>query len=296
MKEIAIIGPTASGKTNLALKIAKETDSIILSLDSLSVYKEIDIASAKPSKEQLEEVLHFGVNEVFSNEKFDVVNFFGIYKKAKEYALTNQKNIIICGGSGFYLKSLVDGISPNVNASNEDVLWVKQMLEDLPKSYELLQKIDLPYSSKIYANDKYRIEKALLIYKSTKLSPTEFFKQNPKIPLIKNLEIFEVFWPKDELRNRINVRTRNMFDEGLIDEVKFLVSKYGKNQIPFGSIGIKEVIDFFENKISLQECMNLVEIHTSQLAKKQRTFNNGQFKNKISDTLQVLEKEIFKIF
>ena len=79
MKEIAIIGPTASGKTNLALKIAKETDSIILSLDSLSVYREIDIASAKPSKEQLEDVFHFGVNEVFSNDKFDVVSFFVFY-------------------------------------------------------------------------------------------------------------------------------------------------------------------------------------------------------------------------
>ena len=159
-----------------------------------------------------------------------------------------------------------------------------------------MQTIDLHYSSRIYANDKYRIEKALLIYKSTKLSPTEFFKQNPKMPLIKNIEIFEVFWPKEELRNRINVRTKNMFDGGLVDEVKFLISKYGKNQVPFGSIGIKEVIDFFDNKIGLQECMNLVEIHTSQLAKKQRTFNSGQFKNKISDTLQALEKEIFKIF
>ena len=296
MKQIAIIGPTASGKTNLAFEIAVRTNSVILSLDSLSVYKQIDIASAKPSHVQLNEILHFGINEVFADEKFDVISFFGVYKKAKNYAEQNNKNLIICGGSGFYLKSLIDGISPNVNASEDDIVWVKQMLGCLPKSYELLQKIDPTYSEKIYANDKYRIEKALLIHRSSNLSPSEFFAQNPKVPMIDDLPIFDVFWPKDDLRARINERTKRMFDEGLVDEVKFLISKYGKNQVPFGSIGIKEVIDFLDEKISLQECKELVEMHTAQLAKKQRTFNNGQFKNKISDSLQILEKEIFKIF
>lgn len=296
MKQIAIIGPTASGKTSLAIEVAKKTNSVILSLDSLSVYKEIDIASAKPTLAERDGIVHFGIDEICVNEKFDVIVFFEIYKKAKTFAEENNKNLIICGGSGFYLKSLIEGISPNIIASDDDILWVNDMLLDLPKSYEFLQKIDPPYSSKIYANDKYRIEKALLIYKSSNLSPTQFFEKNPKVPLIKNLQIFEILWDKDELRVRINERTKKMFDDGLIDEVKFLISKYGKNQVPFGSIGIKEVIDFLDGKINFKECKELVEIHTAQLAKKQRTFNRGQFPNKISANLETLKKEIFKYF
>lgn len=296
MKQIAIIGPTASGKTSLAIEVAKKTNSVILSLDSLSVYKEIDIASAKPTLAERDGIVHFGIDEICVNEKFDVIVFFEIYKKAKTFAQENNKNLIICGGSGFYLKSLIEGISPNIIASDDDILWVNDMLLDLPKSYEFLQKIDPPYSSKIYANDKYRIEKALLIYKSSNLSPTQFFEKNPKVPLIKNLQIFEILWDKDELRVRINERTKKMFDDRLIDEVKFLISKYGKNQVPFGSIGIKEVIDFLDGKINFKECKELVEIHTAQLAKKQRTFNRGQFPNKISANLETLKKEIFKYF
>lgn len=296
MKQIAIIGPTASGKTSLAIEVAKKTNSVILSLDSLSVYKEIDIASAKPTLAERDGIVHFGIDEICVNEKFDVIVFFEIYKKAKTFAQENNKNLIICGGSGFYLKSLIEGISPNIIASDDDILWVNDMLLDLPKSYEFLQKIDPPYSSKIYANDKYRIEKALLIYKSSNLSPTQFFEKNPKVPLVQNLQIFEILWDKDELRVRINERTKKMFDDRLIDEVKFLISKYGKNQVPFGSIGIKEVIDFLDGKINFKECKELVEIHTAQLAKKQRTFNRGQFPNKISANLETLKKEIFKYF
>lgn len=296
MKQIAIIGPTASGKTSLAIEVAKKTNSVILSLDSLSVYKEIDIASAKPTLAERDGIVHFGIDEICVNEKFDVIVFFEIYKKAKTFAEKNNKNLIICGGSGFYLKSLIEGISANIIASDDDILWVNDMLLDLPKSYEFLQKIDPPYSSKIYANDKYRIEKALLIYKSSNLSPTQFFEKNPKVPLVKNLQIFEILWDKDELRVRINERTKKMFDDRLIDEVKFLISKYGKNQVPFGSIGIKEVIDFLDGKINFKECRELVEIHTAQLAKKQRTFNRGQFPNKISANLETLKKEIFKYF
>jgi len=101
----ALIGPTASGKSDLALKLAKKLNYEILSLDSLSIYKEIDIASAKPSKQDLAQVKHYGVNEIYPNEKFDVMKFIEIYKKIP------HKNIIIVGGTSFYLKAMIDGIS-----------------------------------------------------------------------------------------------------------------------------------------------------------------------------------------
>ena len=115
MKEIAIIGSTASGKTGLSLELAHKTNSIILSLDSLSVYKEIDVASAKPTKEERGDIIHFGINEVFPNEEFDVIQFINCYKKAKKFAQQNNKNLIIVGGTGFYLKSLIEGISTGVD-------------------------------------------------------------------------------------------------------------------------------------------------------------------------------------
>lgn len=109
MKEIAIIGSTASGKTGLSLEIAQQTNSIILSLDSLSVYKEINIASAKPTKVERGDIVHFGIDVLYPNEKFDVIKFFEEYKKAKEYAIKYNKNLIIVGGTGFYLKALIEG-------------------------------------------------------------------------------------------------------------------------------------------------------------------------------------------
>ncbi len=134
MKELAIIGSTASGKTGLSLDIASKTNSIILSLDSLSVYKEIDIASAKPTKEERGDIIHFGIDEVYPNEQYDVVEFFESYKKAKNYAKEKEKNLIIVGGTGFYLKALVEGLSTGIE---------KDIKLDIPleEVYELLYSL-----------------------------------------------------------------------------------------------------------------------------------------------------------
>ena len=153
MKEIAIIGSTASGKTALSLQIAHITNSVILSLDSLCVYKDIEIASAKPTLEERGDIIHFGIDEVYPNEEFDVIKFIELYKKAKDYAISNDKNLIIVGGTGFYLKALIDGLSQGVDS--------KTKLDISPlEAYELLYSIDKEYMGKIEKNDRYRIEKA----------------------------------------------------------------------------------------------------------------------------------------
>lgn len=169
MKEIAIIGTTASGKTGLSLELAEKTNSIILSLDSLCVYKEIDIVSAKPTKTERGDIVHFGIDEVYPNENFDVVEFMNLYKKAKTFAQNNSKNLIIVGGTGFYLKALVDGLSGGLQT---------KIKLDIPlnDAYDLLYSLDKEYMKKIERNDKYRIEKAYSIYKESGLVPTEFFK------------------------------------------------------------------------------------------------------------------------
>ena len=289
MKEIAIIGSTASGKTALSLQIASITNSIILSLDSLCVYKDIEIASAKPTVQERGDIVHFGIDEVFPNIDFDVIKFIELYKKAKEYALNNNKNLIIVGGTGFYLKALIEGLSQGVES---------KIKLDIPQNeaYELLYNIDKEYMQRIEKNDRYRIEKAYAIYKQTGLSPSSYFEQNPKIPVAKNLKIFEILWEKDELKNRISQRTKIMIDSGLIDEVIFLERKYTREPNCMASIGIVETLEYLDGKLTKRELEEKISANTIKLAKRQNTFNKSQFPEKTSNIIEDLNSDILKYF
>ena len=289
MKEIAIIGSTASGKTALSLEIASKTNAVILSLDSLCVYKEIEIASAKPTLKERGEIIHFGIDEVYPNEEFDVVKFIELYKKAKEYAIKNKKNLIIVGGTGFYLKALIDGLSKGIDSK------IKLDISQL-EAYELLYSIDKEYMQRIEKNDRYRIEKAYAIYKQTGLSPTSYFEKYPKIAVAKDLKIFEILWDKEELKNRISLRTKIMVNSGLIDEVIFLEKKYTRAPNCMASIGIIETLEYLDGKLSKQELEEKISANTAKLAKRQNTFNKSQFLEKTSNIIENLNSDIIKYF
>jgi len=280
----AIIGPTASGKSDLAIKIALKLGYEILSLDSLSIYKEIDIASAKPSKEELSKVKHYGVDEIYPNEKFDVVKFINIYKKIP------HKKIIIVGGTGFYLKAMLEGISKMPQISED----VKKKASQ--KDYSFLQKIDNFYASKISENDTYRIQKGLEIFFATGMPPSEYFKKNPPKPVLpRDIPLFEIAVERNVLRKRIEIRTQKMFNSGLIDEVAYLEKKYLDRRLPaLKAIGIKEVLDYFNGKYELNGLKEKIITNTSRLAKRQQTFNKTQFKNRISAPLEEMESIILK--
>jgi tRNA dimethylallyltransferase len=289
MKEIAIIGTTASGKTGLSLELAEKTNSIILSLDSLCVYKEIDIVSAKPTKTERGDIVHFGIDEVYPNENFDVVEFMNLYKKAKTFAQNNSKNLIIVGGTGFYLKALVDGLSGGLQT---------KIKLDIPlnDAYDLLYSLDKEYMKKIERNDKYRIEKAYSIYKESGLVPTEFFSKNQKSPLSKDLKIFEIIWQKEDLVKRIALRTKQMVKEGLIDEIIYLEKKYTRSPNCMASIGIVETLEYLDGKLNKEGLENKIILNTTKLAKRQNTFNKGQFHNVSSNIITSLNSEIVKYF
>jgi tRNA dimethylallyltransferase len=279
----AIIGPTASGKSDLAIKLAQKLGYEILSLDSLSIYKEIDIASAKPSKEELSKVKHYGVDEIYPDEKFDVMKFIEIYKKIP------HKNIIIVGGTGFYLKAMLEGISQMPEITDEIKKTAKQ------KDYTFLESVDPEFASKISPNDTYRIQKGLEIYFATKTPPSQYFKNNPPKPVLPDIPIFEIAVDRSVLRERIKKRTAKMFDSGLIDEVAYLEKKYLDRRLPaLKAIGIKEVLDYFNGKYTLKDLKEKIITNTSRLAKRQQTFNKTQFKNKISAPLEELESIILK--
>ena len=289
MKEIAIIGTTASGKTALSLELASKTNSIILSLDSLCVYKEIDIVSAKPTKEERGNIVHFGIDEVYPNEEFDVVKFIELYNKAKEYASNHNNNLIIVGGTGFYLKALIDGLSKGID------LKIKLDISPL-EAYDFLYSLDKDYMQKIEKNDRYRIEKAYAIYKQSGLIPSEFFEKNPKTPFAKDLKIFEILWDKEELRKRIALRTNQMVKSGLIDEIIYLEKKYTRAPNCMSSIGVVETLEYLDGKLSKQELEDKISLNTAKLAKRQNTFNKSQFTEKTSNIIENLNSDIIKYF
>jgi len=290
MKQLAIIGPTASGKSDLAIQAAKKLDAYILSIDSLSIYKEIDIVAAKPTKNELAEVKHFGVDVLYPDEYFSVDIFISLYKEILSTCQRDSKNLIIVGGTSFYLKSLMQGLSP-LPTITKDISWhVGNELEDLQKAYNILYEADKAYMKNISKNDKYRIEKALLIFRASNLTPTEWFEKNPPKPIIKDLDIYNIEVERDVLRQRISKRTHKMLEMGLIDEVCYLEQKYSRKPHAMNSIGIVEVLEYLDSKVSKDEMLQNISTHTAQLAKRQQTFNRTQFEKVINAPLQELEK------
>lgn len=277
MKHLAIIGSTASGKSDLALALAQEHNALILSIDSLSIYREIDIASAKPSRDELSLIPHFGINRLCPSDTASVITFIDEYRTIRECAQNKGKNIIIVGGSSFYLKSMIEGLSPIPKFSKATVDKAESMLEHPEECHRLLSAVDPKSMEKIAPSDRYRIEKLLLIYLETLESPSLWFKSHPPEPIITDCPVVEIKINRDLLRQRIALRTFKMLRQGLIDEVAELERRYGRVPNSMKAIGILEVLEYLDGKISKEEMETLISTHTVQLAKRQQTFNAHQF-------------------
>jgi len=290
MIQFAIIGPTASGKSALAINIAKKIDAYILSIDSLSVYKEIDIISAKPLHVQRQGIKHFGIDVLNPDDYFSADIFIKLYKEVASTCRDENKNLVIVGGTSFYLKSLMQGLSQLPTITSDIALHVENKIKNnLDDCYELLNNIDEAYMKNITPNDSYRIEKAMLIYKASKLTPSEWFKLHPPKAIIKDLKIFNIDVDRDTLRERITQRTKTMLDMGAINEVCALEQKYTRSVNSMGAIGIVEILEYLDAKVSYEQMLVNISIHTAQLAKRQQTFNRTQFKNITHAKLEDLE-------
>lgn len=288
MKQLAIVGSTASGKSDLALELALECNGIILSIDSLSIYREIDVASAKPSPQELSLVTHFGINALAPDANANVFTFIDEYTKAAEYALEHSKNLIIVGGSSFYLKSMIEGLSEVPPISDSSHFKTLKMLENLQDAYEFLSSVDSATAFKLDPSDRYRIEKMLDLYFETNTSPSKWFEIHPPKPFISHCPVLDLRLDRELLRKRIAIRTRKMIGSKLIDEVCELERKYGRSPNSMKAIGIVEVLDYMDGKITLEQMEELIATHTAQLAKRQQTFNSNQFDLTASGTQEIL--------
>ena len=276
-KEIAILGPTASGKTALALQLASEFNGVILSLDSLALYKEIDIASAKPTPKERGDIIHFGIDHLSPNEPFNVTLFFDLYRQASEFAKRHKKVLFIVGGTGFYLKAMLDGLSTKPPISKVTKERTRMVLEDLQNAQRFAQAVDPNFSKRVEKFDRYRLEKWYELFFGTGQIPSLYQARTKQPPLIKDLPLFEIDIERPILRERIKARTESMIKNGLIEEVKGLVKRYGKEPPCMRAIGIKEVIEYLEGKYDLKTLKEQISTHTAQLAKRQQTFNKTQF-------------------
>lgn len=294
-KQLALIGPTASGKTALAIEFAHKNNANILSLDSLAIYKEIDIASAKPSVKERDGIPHFGIDVMFPNEAFDVTTFIQLYKEAKEASLQANKNLVIVGGTSFYLNVLLNGISDLPSISQKAKDKTAELLCNVEEAHAFLNDLDPKHMKSIKQQDRYRIEKMLNLYFETSLSPSEYFQANPAKPIITtDLPIYEIEVNREVLRERIRKRTKKMIDDGLIDEVFYLEKNYTRQPNAMKSIGIKEVLAYMDGIYTASEMQEKIITHTAQLAKRQRTFNRSQFQKKTVQPLEELNKVLLK--
>ena len=289
--QLALIGSTASGKTALSIKLAQKMNAYILSLDSLAIYKEIDIVSAKPTVEERQGITHFGIDVIYPNQNFDVNTYISLYHKIRQQCKKEGKNLIIVGGTSFYLKMLIEGISVLPQISNSTKEETSTRLKSLKETHQWLNKLDHAYMAHIASTDSYRIEKALTIYLETGLSPTEYFNTHPPQPTIKDpLPIYQIIWEREILRERIALRTQLMLDDGLIDEVCMLEKKYSRTPNSMKSIGIKETLAYLDGYYDKNMLAQKITTNTARLAKRQNTFNNSQFDNVVKGSVESLEK------
>ena len=267
----------------------------ILSLDSLSIYKEIDIVSAKPTLKERAGIVHYGIDYLYPDESFDVTTFIKLYHDVYAQCLKDGKNLVIVGGTSFYLKMLIEGISELPAISMETKEKTYSYLQDLQNAYDWLYSEDKTYMSNIEPNDPYRIEKALHIYMETGLTPTQYFKQFPPKPTVTDtLPIYQIEIDRETLRERIALRTNMMLNDGLIDEICMLEKKYTRAPNCMKSIGIKETLAYLDGIYDKKMLIEKITINTARLAKRQTTFNNSQFTNVIKGSVPELEKLLMR--
>lgn len=274
-KVIVICGPTASGKTALSIELAKKINGEIVSCDSMQIYKEMDIGTAKPTKEEMQEIQHYMINTIFPNERYSVADYKKDAKKAIREIIKKGKVPIIVGGTGLYVDSLIYEIEyPDIKFDEK----YRQELEEqvrkdgLEKLYNKAKKIDPEAMLKISSNDKKRILRVLEIYKATGKTKTEQErKSREKEPEFDYL-VYGLNMPREKLYERINLRVDIMIKQGLIKEVEEIYKKYNEFPTAMQGLGYKEVVEYLEGHLTKEEMIEKIKQETRRYAKRQMTW------------------------
>ena len=274
-KAIVICGPTASGKTALSIELAKKIDGEIISCDSMQIYKDMDIGTAKPTKEEMQGIKHYLIDFVSPDKRYSVADFKQDAKNAMKEIIAKGKTPIIVGGTGLYVDSLIYEIDyPNIefDENYRKQLEEKAEKEGLEKLYEEARKIDPQAIEKISVNDQKRILRILEIYHATGKNKTEQEKESRKNPVEYDYHVYAINWDREKLYERINKRVDIMIEQGLIEEVQKIYQKYATFPTAMQGLGYKEVVEYLENKCTKEEMIEKIKMETRRYAKRQLTW------------------------
>lgn len=274
-KVIVICGPTASGKTALGIELAKRINGEIISADSMQIYKDMDIGTAKPTKEEMQGIKHYLIDFVSPNERYSVAQYKNDATKAIKEILQKGKRPIVVGGTGLYIDSLIYGIEYNETKIDENYRKKLEQIANekgLETLYNKALEIDPEATQKISKNDKKRIMRILEIYNSTGKTKTEMEIESRKKPVEYDYRVYAINWDRQELYNRINKRVDIMIEQGLIDEVKNIQKKYDSFPTAMQGLGYKEVVEYLNGNCTKQEMIDKIKQETRRFAKRQLTW------------------------
>ena len=267
---IALMGPTASGKTELAIQIAKKFKTNIHNVDSRQIYIDMDIGTAKPTLEQQKQVPHFLIDLCLPSKPINLHGFNLIARQSIENELKKQKLVLVVGGSGLYLQSLIGGLNPPAVPAQK---FLRNQLSKIEKKerHNLLKCCDPIAAQKIHPEDSIRTIRALEVFYATgKMFSTQ--RNLTSLPW----RVLELGLNPINLEKRIQYRTEKMYQNGLIEETEDLITKYGNDLQLLTTIGYNEAKYMINGNINYEEALEITIKRTCQLAKRQKTW----FRNK----------------
>lgn len=275
---IAVVGPTASGKTTFAVEIAKRFEGEVISMDSMQIYKRFCIGTAKPSPEEMQGIKHHMIDVVEPDEPFNANDYAGIARRTVNDIYLRGKMPVLCGGTGLYLNSLL--YSYNMSEASFDDSLRKQLYDDAEKYgadflYAKLQKVDPVSAEQIHPNNVKRVVRALEIYMLTGKPKSE--QVTAERESVFDALIFGMEWDRDILYDRINRRVDVMLENGLEKEVRELVSAgvlklRGDTSQVGQAIGYKEMLEYIDGKISYDDAVEKIKMNSRRYAKRQITW------------------------
>jgi tRNA dimethylallyltransferase len=300
-KIILLAGPTASGKSKLAIQLAKKIKGEIINADSMQVYKEFSILSSKPNNQELKKVKHHLYGIISVKKYFSTGNWFKKNKIIIKSCLKRKKIPIIVGGTGLYFNTITKGISKIPNIDTKTRNKIRSLFKKIGyiKFYEKLLKIDPKTKDKILPTDSQRMQRAYEVMIQTKKSLFDWMSKTKPDFIDHDIKKIFIDIPREELLNNISKRTETMFKNKCIEEVRrFNALKVNKSLSANKLIGVQEINRYLKGLISLNQCKELINIKTRQYAKRQNTWARGHMKNwnnLYSKDLSILLKKTLKV-
>lgn len=274
-KVIVICGPTASGKTSLGIELAKRINGEVVSCDSMQIYKDMTIGTAKPLPDEMQGIKHYLVDFVSPEQRYSVAEFKKDATMAIEEILSKGKNPILVGGTGLYIDSLIYGIEYNDIKIDEEYRKELEKIaqnEGIEVLYNKAKEIDELAMEKISSNDKKRIMRVLEIYKATGKTKTQQEEESRKNEVKYDFKVFAIDMDRSILYERINKRVDIMIQNGLIQEVENILKKYSTFPTSMQGLGYKEVVEYLNGEYSKEEMIEKIKMQTRRYAKRQLTW------------------------